>query len=210
MRRLLTDTAIAGGFANRFAMVCSRRSKLLPEGGSLADANLANLLLRLDQAVKIAHGIRQMHRDDEARAIWREVYGELSEGKPGMLGAVTSRSDTLTVRFSVLYALLDSSMIVRQEHLLAALALWRYCADSARFIFGDALGDETADELLRQLRSRPAGMTRNEIREHFQRNKGSAEISRALGVLQEYGLARMERAREQENHVRPTERWYAL
>ena len=53
-------------------------------------------------------------------------------------------------------------------------------------------------------------MTRNEIREYFQRHKPSAEISRALGVLQEYGFARMERAREQENHIRPTERWYAI
>jgi hypothetical protein len=99
---------------------------------------------------------------------------------------------------------------VTAEHLLAALAVWQYCEDSASFIFGDALGDTTADEILRELRSRVDGMTRNEIREHFQRHKSSAEIARALGVLQEYGLIRMVRSREQEDSVRPTERWYAL
>jgi predicted transcriptional regulator len=93
---------------------------------------------------------------------------------------------------------------------MAALAVWQYCEDSARFIFGDALGDATADEILRELRSHPQGMTRNDIREHFNRNKSAAEIGRAVGVLQEYGLARMERAREQEGQTRPTERWFAV
>ena len=93
---------------------------------------------------------------------------------------------------------------------MAALAVWQYCEDSARFIFGDALGDVMADEILRELRSRAEGMTRNDIREYFQRHKSSAEIGRALGVLQEYGLARMVRNREQPDQVRPTERWYAM
>jgi len=210
LRRLLTDSAIAGGFANRFAMVCARRSKLLPEGGRLHEVDFTKLVERLAKAMKTAGTIREMHRDERARAIWRDVYGELSEGEPGLLGAVTSRADTLTVRFSNIYALLDSSRTIREEHLLAALAVWRYCYDSARFIFGDAVGDETADEILRRLRSQPDGMTRTEIRDYFQRHKGTAEISRALGVLQEYGLARMERGKEQEDHVRPTEHWYAL
>jgi hypothetical protein len=142
--------------------------------------------------------------------LWREVYRSLSEGKPGLLGAAISRAEAQVVRLSLVYALLDRSPSVLIAHLEAALAVWRYAEDSARFIFGDALGDETADEILRQLSQYPNGMTRNEIREYFQRHKSSTEISRALGVLQEYGLARMERAREQKDHIRPTERWYAI
>jgi len=114
------------------------------------------------------------------------------------------------MRLACIYALLDGSPAVTAEHLTAALAVWQYCEDSAGFIFGDALGDTSADEILRELRSRPDGMTRNEIREHFQRHKSSAEIARALGVLQEYGLVRMVRSREQEENIRPTERWHAL
>jgi DNA-binding transcriptional ArsR family regulator len=63
---------------------------------------------------------------------------------------------------------------------MAALAVWEYCEDSGRFIFGTALGDPTADEILRALRRHPEGMTRNEIREHFGRNKLSGEIGQAL------------------------------
>jgi DNA-binding transcriptional ArsR family regulator len=208
LRRLLTDTAAGNGFANRFLWVCSRRSKLLPEGGALDTVDFAPILECLKAAVTFARNAHQMQRDEQARAIWREVYGELSEGKPGLLGAVTSRAEAQTVRLACIYALLDSCDTVKADHLMAALAVWQYCEDSARFIFGDALGDATADEILRELRSHPEGMTRTDIREHFKRNKTSAEISRALGILQEYGLARFER--EQGEQGRPSERWYAL
>ena len=81
----------------------------------------------------------------------------------------------------------------------------KYCQDSARFIYGDSLGDETADEILRQLRARPDSMTRTELRDHFQRNRSASELGRALGVLQEYGLARVERRRESEEQIKFTE-----
>ena len=208
LRRLLTDTAAANGFANRFLWVCAKRSKLLPEGGGLDKVDFAPITARLQKAVAFAQSVRQMQRDQKARAVWHEVYGDLSEGKPGLLGAVTSRAEAQTVRLSCLYALLDYSDVVRVKHLNAALAVWQYCEASARFIFGDALGDATADEILRELRGLSEGLTRNEIREHFRRNKSSAEIGRALGVLQEYGLARVER--ELGEQGRPTERWCAL
>jgi hypothetical protein len=85
-----------------------------------------------------------------------------------------------------------------------------YCETSARFIFGDSLGDETTDEILRQLRARLDGMTRADIRDHFGRNRSAAEIGRALGALQEYGLARVERRRESEQGFNLTERWFAI
>jgi hypothetical protein len=210
LRRLLTDTAAGNGFANRFLWVCARRSKVLPEGGALHTVDFAPIIRRVQAAVVFAADAGEMRRDEQARAIWRDVYSDLSEGKPGMLGAVTSRAEAQTMRLATLYALLDCAATIRAEHLLAALAVWQYGEDSARFVFGDALGDATADEILRELRGHPGGITRNEIREHFSRNKSAAEIGRALGVLQEYGLGRMVRGREQEGQTRPTERWFAV
>jgi hypothetical protein len=195
---------------NRFLWTCARRSKLLAEGGALHTVDLAPIARQLAAAAEFARSVASMRRDDTAREIWREVYPQLSEGKPGLFGSVTSRAEAQTMRLSCLYALLDKSDKVRSEHLKAGLAVWRYCENSARFIFGDTLGDATADEILRELRSHSKGITRNEIREHFNRNKSAAEIGRALGVLQEYGLAHMVRARETEGQSRPTERWYAV
>jgi len=209
LKRLLTDTAAGNGFANRFLWVCTRRSKLLPEGGALDTVDFAPIIQRVQAAADFARGAEQIRRDERARGIWGEVYAELSEGKPGLLGSVISRAEAQTMRLACIYALLDCSAVVNPDHLLAALEIWRYCEDSARFIFGDALGDATADEILRELRQHPLGLTRNDIREHFSRNKSSGEIGRALGVLLEYGLARAERNREDESQKRPTERWFA-
>jgi hypothetical protein len=210
LKRMLTDTAAGNGFANRFLWVCTRRSKLLPEGGAMHTVDFASIIQRVQAAADFARGVELIQRDEQARAIWREVYAELSEGKPGLLGSVTSRAEAQTMRLACIYALLDCSAVVNSDHMLAALEVWRYCEDSARFIFGDALGDATADEIIRELRQNPNGLTRNEIREHFNRNKTSAEIGRALGVLLEYGLARVERSREDESQRKPTERWFAV
>ena len=72
-----------------------------------------------------------------------------------------------------------------------------------------ALEDGMADAILRQLRGSEGGLTRTDIREYFQRNKSSLEISTALNGLRERGLAHMVCRRESQNQKRPTERWYA-
>jgi len=208
LRKLLTDTAAANGYANRHIFVCASRVRLLPEGGG--EVAFDSVIERLQKAAEFARTCGEMKRDKEAAAIWRAVYPDLSEGKPGMFGAMTARLDAIAVRLSMIYALLDGTPLIRAAHLKAALAVLKYCEASARFIFGDSLGDETADEILRQLRSRPDGMTRTEIRDYFQKNRSGAEISRALGVLQEHGLARVERKRESEDGFNPTERWFAI
>ena len=206
LRRQLTDTAAANGFGNRFLWVCARRSKVLPEGGSLHTVDFGPINRRLQAAADFARKAGEMRRDEEARAIWRKVYPELSEGKPGLPGAVTGRAEAQVLRLSCLYALLDCSGVVRAAHLVAALALWEYCEQSARYIFGAALGHATADEILRVLRTRAEGMTRTEISAYFLRHKSSTEIEGALTVLQEHGRARTER---EETEGRPGERWYA-
>jgi hypothetical protein len=184
--------------------VCSSRSKCLPEGGQVLD--ISDLAERIRAAVVHARTVGEMRRDDNARAIWHRLYADLSDGKPGILGAVTGRAEAQVMRIGCIYALLDSSDAIRAPHLLAALAVWQYCLDSARYIFGDSLGDPMADEIRRVLRSRSDGITRTELRDHFGRNRAAAEIGRALAVLAEYGLAALER---RESGGRPVEVWRA-
>jgi hypothetical protein len=154
-----------------------------------------------------ARKVQEMKRDKEARALWYDVYESLSEGRPGLLGAVTSRAEAQVMRLSCLYALLDESSIVGRSHLSAALALWRYCEDSARFIFGDSLGDPVADEILRALRSAPNGLTRTELSNLFGRNRSAPEIGRALATLSEQGLVNSQKV---ETGGRSAQRWFAM
>jgi hypothetical protein len=189
--RYLDSTEAGNGFGNRFLWLCVRRSKTLPEGGHLSDADLGKYVVRLRQAIDAAARVREITRNHEARAMWREVYPALSEGAPGLLGAMTSRAEAHVMRLSALYALMDQSAQVQRPHLEAALALWEYCEASARFIFGSALGDPLADELIRLLRANPEGLSQTDMYNHFGRHKSSEQIARALALIAEQGLADM-------------------
>ncbi len=204
--RLLTGTEAANGFLNRFLLFAVRRSKLLPEGGSIDGIDWAPMLSRLSAAVEFGARIERLGFDEPARRCWWELYPSLSEPGPGLLGAVTARAEAHVVRLALLYALLDSAEQIRLVHLDAAVALWGYAAASARWVFGDSLGDPLADEICRALAETPDGLTRSEIRDLFNRNRSSKDIGHALGRLVAAGRVGVERRQER---GRPAEVWRA-
>src|SRR5262249_22947897 len=103
VRRYLTETERANGFANRFLWLLVRRSKALPEAEPTPEATLAPLVAELSRAVAFARGVGPVVRDAEARAVWHEVYPRLSDDRPGMVGAVLNRAEAHVLRLSVLY-----------------------------------------------------------------------------------------------------------
>jgi hypothetical protein len=203
--RYLTATELANGFANRFLLVAVKRSKLLPFGGALDGSRFAEIR----DSVRLALHFAQQHRpitfDAAAREHWTDTYEQLSAARPGLAGAATARAEAHTARLALIYALLDLSEQIRLEHLEAALALWRYSAASARWIFGDALGDPTADEIWATAKDRPGGLTRTEVSDMFSRNKKRREIERALSVLEDAG--RLRRETHQPQRGRSAELW---
>jgi len=207
LQRQLTTTDMANGFANRFLWICAARSKCLPFGGAVDEGALMEIAGRTRQIIQSAREINRVEFAPEARSEWSQVYPTLSTGRPGLLGRITARAEAQAVRLAMLYALLDQSAEIRLEHLRAGLATWRYSEDSARFIFGESLGDPTTDEILNLLCSTGEGITRNEFTDHFKRNKGSAEIGRALSLLQACGLARVE---QRQTGGRTAEVWKAI
>jgi hypothetical protein len=206
LRRYLTTTEAANGFGNRHLWVCVKRSKLLPEGGQVDEAAVADLRRRFGEALAFARTQKELVRDDEAREVWRDVYEELSEGRPGMAGALLARGEAHVMRLAMIYALLEQSPRIGADHLLAALAVWEYVVQSVHHVFGDGLGDPMADEILHLLRDCPNGLTRNEIRDSFGRNQSSERLGRALGLLLEHRLVRSVR---EDTGGRPAERWFA-
>jgi hypothetical protein len=209
LRRRLNDTELANGFANRDLWTCAARSKELPFGGGSPD--LAPLIRRLCRAADFARklGNTRVQMDQSARALWKDVYHDLSAARPGLLGDVTNRAEANTLRVALNYALLDESEEMCEPHLKAGLAVVpKYCFESARFIWGDVLGDPTADEILRVLRAAGApGLTRLDIQNHFGRHKPATELDRAIGKLAESGLIKF---RTEETGGRPVTRYWAL
>lgn len=206
--KYLNSTEAGNGFGNRILWACVRRSKLLPEGGNLGAVDFAPILRRLNEAVNFARTAGELKRDPEARELWADVYPQLTRDRMGLFGAVTGRAEAITLRLSMLFALMDCSAEIRVPHLAAALDVWRYCEASAAFIFGNSLGDQTADAILRALQNRPEGMTRTDLRDLFGRNKSSADIQRALSALLQHGKARCDA--DTETGGRPGETWFAV
>jgi len=205
--RYIDRTECANGFANRIRFHCVRRSKLLPEGGQVDDADMDPLRRRLREAVFSARSAGEIKRDELAKMLWHKEYGRISQGRLGLTGAMLSRAEAHVMRLASLYALLDQTRLISLEHLTAALALWDHCDQSVRFIFKDSFGDPDADLILRALQERGAGLSRTEISALFHGHKPSEQIEAALSLLAKSGVAER---REVKTGGRPEERWYLL
>ena len=208
--RLLTSTEAANGFGNRFLWLYTKRSKSLPFGGSLPSDALDGIREGLLTAAdNVYSGFPGLAFDDAAAALWDGggIYEALSSGSPGLVGALLGRAAPQVVRIALIFALLDCKRSISLAHLKAALAIWKYCEASTRFVFGESLGDDTADEIHRYLKTvGSAGATRTDISKLFNRNRPSAEISRALGALARHSLARPV---IEQTGGGPAERWFS-
>jgi hypothetical protein len=207
LRRLLTQTESANGFANRFCWLAVKRSKCLPDGGAIHTVDFNDILEQLRETVCFGEDFLEITRDNAAKELWHADYPQLSEGKPGMAGAITGRAEAQVLRLSAIYALLDKSALIRPEHHKAAMAFWDYCEKSVRWIFGTSTGDRNADKILRALRHAPNGLTKTEISaEVFNRHTSSADIDEALRVL--HGL-KMAGYKVEDTDGPPAQRWSA-
>ena len=208
LAQLMSATESANGFGNRFLWIAVQRSKFLPEGGDLSRLDFRPAVAHLTRVRELARTLGEVRRDNQAKALWAELYPTLSKAKPGLLGKVTDRAEAQVLRLSLLYALLDQSTSVRVEHLRAALAVWDYSERSAKWIFGNSTGNRNADMILTALqRVGIAGLSETEINvDVFNRHQSSEQIHQALGVLAQGQLAVCQKL---QTTGRPAQRWYA-
>jgi hypothetical protein len=207
LRSDLDRVSMSNGFANRFLFFVVRRAQLLPfpdvldpevaQGfGEKLKAILQNKIIR-----------REVTFGPEAKAMWKAEYHLASADHPGLFGFLVARGETQVWRLAMIYALLDATYTIQPAHLRAALAVWRYCEASVRYIFGDAIGDPVADDLLRALRQTgPEGMTARALHELFQHH--SQRLGQALALLFQHALIR--RKIRNGTGGRPAEIWVAV
>jgi hypothetical protein len=113
-------------------------------------------------------------------------YSELEQDRPdGLAGKMTSRASAHVRRLAMLYALVDLSDRIELKHFHAAYKLWRYCEESAMYIFGG-----TTREQLRiiQWMSVRGPVTYKQIREEmYKRNRPAVDIKTDLDSLVKTG-----------------------
>ena len=208
LRRNLTETETSNGFANRFLWCCVRRSQ--------AVAGRRACILRrplLHSPTSSRPPSLMPGKPGRCSAMKLRVPGgppstkhsrRASQASSAMSPPGRKRKCSVSRVSMPCWTSLPSSRWLTLE---AALALWRYCEASARYIFGDALGDALADEIFHMLRAvAPDGLTRTDIYNAFGRNKKSTTIQQALAGLWRHQLVTYT---TEATAGRPIERWYA-
>lgn len=210
LRARLTEADVAGGFANRFLLVCVRRSRKIPRPRPLQDSVAGGFGGRIAAALAKASLARIATWSADAEPLWDALYLHEPD-RDGLVGALTARAHPQKLRLAVAYALLDGSAIIRPEHLAAAEAAWRYCAASAEHLFGGLRGDHVQDRLLDELRRvYPAGLTLSEQDALFSKNLRSGRLKAAREALEGRRLIVSKRVESGEQGGRPSYVSYAV
>ncbi len=173
------------GGTNRFLWCCARRSRLLPRGGRTSGEAVAAVAAEIDAAIGWAQTVKcEIDFDAEAGEMWDIVYEELGNIPAGPIGAILSRAEAHVRRVATIYAALDRSTLIRPEHLEAALEVWRYSADSVKWIFGTVPSEEDKkqDKILAAIAD--TGVNRREITKatggHIKRDELDFHLSHLL------------------------------
>ena len=218
---LLEQTSVndaESGTLNRLLFCCSRRSKLLPQGGQFQrlykSEQWKGIQERLARNIDTFEEQIHMTRDFDAEEIWglneqphRGLYNFLNQPRIGLWGAVTARAPQMVLRLALIEAAINGKRVIQVEHLSAAEEIWRYCDESTKYIFGDRMNDQVAIDIMQALRAvAPCGMTRTQIYRIWKGHLKREEIDRSLLWISHTGIARVERI---ETGGRPMETWYA-
>ncbi|HPY29950.1 MAG TPA: BT4734/BF3469 family protein [Verrucomicrobiota bacterium] len=210
LKKCMTEMAQQNGFANRLLFFMVKRSKRLPDGGDIHNANLTGLVTWIRRAIDHAREGVILTRTPAAADLWESVYDDLTGGALGLMQRVTERAVVQVLRLSVIYALLDCREQVDTPHLRAALAVEKYSRESAAFVFGATLENRHAEAILAALlKAGDRGLTQTEVHAVTGRNLSASQISESLELLAAHGLAAATIWNPRTGRGRPARIWTA-
>jgi hypothetical protein len=210
-RRLLKDASLSNGFANRLLPIYCERAQLLAEDSQPADHEVARVANVIADRITAARHFSGAHWTPEAALQWRIEYSRLAvvDDPSSIIRGLLERGAPYVRRMALLFALLDGTCEIDVRHLRAALALWRYVADTWRHLYADGVTRSAlAQKLLVALDTAgKEGLTRTMIREKVVRSNSLAAsvIQAALAELSDAGLAICSM---NQGDGRPTEHWH--
>jgi hypothetical protein len=207
LRKRLDQTDNTNGFSNRIMWLVVSRAKIVACPPPINWQNHPAILQTLhDIKANLTAHRRSFTWQKETLRDWIDYYEAKKDSGAGMLGPIIARSAPHVLRLSMLYAALDASVLIRSEHLKAAIAFVAYCERSAQWIFQERTGDKVADKIIWNLERRPNGMTRGEIqRDLFSNHCHETTLNMALSVLVSSNL--IELSHEKGRNNKAVERW---
>jgi hypothetical protein len=186
---------VFGGLFNRILWCCSRRSKILPFGGQLPKGEFDRIVNCTRAALDFASKVGMVELSRQSKALWQEEYVRITNAADvaPLVDAVTARGEAQVRRLSMIYAIADMSPIVKLQHLRAGLEVWRYCNDSAQYIFERTKGPSLTQKIIQLLPVAGLGLSRTQISHALSGHSSSSEIKQALDDLQTRNLAKSQK-----------------
>jgi len=191
--KLMNQVQMYNGFANRFLWIHAQRQKLVALPKPIPKEELEKYRGIIAERVKKARELTEVRFTKPAKSLWQEIYRSLSAEYPGTVGAVTSRTETHTIRLALIYALAMGHKSIETADLRAALALVTYAHQTAISLFSDLTTGVQREKILDALRKAPEHqMSKTEINcDVFQKNVDAKEIDLALNALKEQGIVQL-------------------
>jgi len=190
LRMTFPQVEMTSGSANRILWICATRSKCLPKGEPLPENIINKLRKEIYLCVNFASKVGELSRDTEAEKLWESFYRQNFESSTnGFLGAILARAEAQVLRLSILYALLDKSKVITRKHLEAAIALWDYAKESARYLFGETTMFPLDNKIINILEDQPdASATRTKLASKLSNNYLARDLDLAFQRLKDSGL----------------------
>jgi hypothetical protein len=173
------------GFANRILWIFAQRQKLVPLPEPMPTKELAEIQYLLLSILNKCHEHeKEIPFTEQAQEAWvNKYYRQLtSQNETGLLGVVLSRSEAQVRRLALLFTLLDGEYETSLKHLDQAMTVWKYCEDSASYIFKGQAQDSVARKISQTLQEK-GQLTGTEIRDLFSRNVKKDRIEKAIQEL---------------------------
>ena len=191
------------GFLNRIIFGWATRSKSLPHPPVIDADGFQRLAVRIRVALDKARASDALSFDTDAYHLWADIYGSVGDGglsdhgdtdedddTGSLLDLVVHRRESHCLRLAVIYALLDGSVLIRREHIAAAVELWWYSEQTAAKIFGDAMGDGVAQRIMQHLND-VGESTRTEISQSLSNHVERSRMDASLASLRRSGRVLM-------------------
>jgi len=191
LRRELTATEAANGFANRHILIPAKRTKVLSRPGRMDPQALTYYAQELVAALNLAHGTREVVMTEAAWDRYDDIYREVEtrDVGEGLALSIITRGAPNILRMALITALMNKSSVIDVEHLEAAYAIWNYAEAGVLHIYGDKLGDRYADTLLSAVRSAGSrGLTGRDAFRAFSGNVDKERLGEAADLLIRRGL----------------------
>lgn len=175
---------MAGGTYNRFLPIAVAQSKFLPTPGTGDAVLLGRLGQELAERLTVAAGFTTIAIHPTAVEDWTRLYLDFGAAADAdghtTLAQFTSRAAPNCLRIAALHAALDTTPLIRREHLVAAAALVRYSIDSARAVLSSNQDRDTTRLIEFIAAAGPGGRTRKEITTDCFRGRVKADRISAL------------------------------